>query len=288
MCGKCGESSAVLTGSRAHAHDAGKVERRSLLHRGAPSVSRLQLLARDIVNPSLSTSNWSGGFALDRAKCRNANRVAGEPLPIRGSCLSLWKHATVRDELHRILTTPSYPRQYGVQLPPPRPVELSWLSPEQVDQLRDEAREARAASAAARVPARRDPVRDAWVAMLLPYFADTESCFFTGTYSDGYGFPHGLVSARNALRDWRRFLHAHELDRGIWVVAAEPHQERPIWHLHGLLKGLDAAARAEVAAAWQESRGWAQAAPLHDGGVAYATKYAVKCGDTVAFDWNLQ
>lgn len=226
---------------------------------------------------------------MDRTKCRNASRTAGEPLPVRGSCLTLWKRSAIRDELHRVLTAPTFPRSYGMKMPPPRAVIVSHAAGDELQRMRAEMGAAQAASAAAAAarPLRADPVRDAWIEMLLPHFSDADCCFFTGTYSDEYGYPHGLMLPRNALADFRRFLADEGYQDNAWVVCAEPHQCRPIWHHHALLAGVDAAAGAHLKAAWVSSRGWADAPPLHDGGVCYATKYATKSGNEVLFEWNL-
>jgi hypothetical protein len=134
---------------------------------------------------------------------------------------------------------------------------------------------------------RLDPLLDAWVEMLLPHFSGDESCFFTGTYRDAYGYPNGMMKPDNVLRDFKRFLTRHDLDQNAWVVCAEPHQEREIWHCHALLANAGQATRALIKADWTHTRGWADAPQLHDGGVNYCTKYALKGTEAVLFDWNL-
>lgn len=217
-----------------------------------------------------------------RPRRRNAGR-AGQPLPIRGSCLRLWKRSAVKDALWRVLTAPSTPRTYGLQTPPPLPVVVSAISDEVWGRL------ASAGAPAQRHAGRRDdPVLDAWVEMLLPYFSDDDCCFFTGSYRDAYGYPNGMMKPANVLRDFKRFLAVHELEDVAWVVCAEPHQERDIWHCHALLANCPGFTRATLEASWTTTRGWSTAHPLHDGGVSYCTKYALKGSDAVMFDWNLR
>jgi len=131
-----------------------------------------------------------------------------------------------------------------------------------------------------------DPLRDAWLEMLLPYFSEPDCWFVTLTYADAYGFPHGIVSASNALRDFRRFIGPWD-DVRSWVDCAEPHQARPIWHHHALIAGLSDIRADCLRQDWASSRGFADVSPLHDGGVSYATKYALKGSDSVSFDWQL-
>lgn len=215
---------------------------------------------------------------------RNAGRAAGSPLPVRGTCLRLWKRSDVRDALWKVLNTPSAPRTYGIQLQPSGSVSLATIT----DEIRERLDAAARTQAVARAGcARIDPVLDAWVELLLPFFSDENCCFFTGTYRDAYGYPNGLMKPNNVLRDFKRFLDTHNLSKSAWVVCAEPHQERDIWHCHALLADCPAATRSMLEAAWLASRGWASAHPLHDGGVSYCTKYALKGSDSVMFEWNL-
>lgn len=219
---------------------------------------------------------------------RNKNRVAGSPLPRRGTCLKLWKRSDVRNTLYRVLTTPRHPRDWGLAITPSGPVHLGTMTEEDRLRLAAAALAGRQRSGAGRGAAHRvDPVLDAWVEMLLPYFSDGECCFFTGTYRDAYGYPNGMMKPTNVLRDFKRFLALHGVDANQWVVCAEPHQERQIWHCHALLADCPAEVRVVLESEWTRTRGWSDAPQLHDGGVNYVTKYALKGSDAILFDWNL-
>lgn len=224
---------------------------------------------------------------MDKTKLRNAHRAAGTPLPIRGTCLKLWTRSAIRDALYRVYTdTPSSVRRLRPWALDTRPSGLVTSSP-LTDAIRERlsSDESPVGAVGGGALVRVDPVRDAWVEMLLPYFAD-DGCFFTGTYRDDYGYPHGLMKPDNVLRDFKRFLSVEDFGRA-FVVCAEPHQERSIWHCHALLAECSDSDRDGLQAAWTETRGWCSAPSLHDGGVNYVTKYAMKSGDAVLFDWCL-
>jgi hypothetical protein len=113
--------------------------------------------------------------------------------------------------------------------------------------------------------------------------------FFTATYSDAYGYPHGLMKARNVLADFRRFLVSQGIDHLDWVCAVELHKFRDILHLHALISGLgDFETRCALERAWRESSRGQQvtADPLLDRGLQYCTKYALKGVDAAEFDWS--
>lgn len=128
--------------------------------------------------------------------------------------------------------------------------------------------------------------RDAWIAWLSPLFAGTQSCYFTGTYSDDYGLPNGLMLARNVHKDFRRFLDSFGYE-GRFINGVEHHQYRDVLHLHAILEGpfTDEQMR-WVKRWWASERGHARALPVLDGCASYVTKYALK-GDTESFDWRL-
>lgn len=128
--------------------------------------------------------------------------------------------------------------------------------------------------------------RDAWIQWLQPVFAGRDSCYFTGTYSDEYGYCNGLMLQRNVHKDFVRFLDSFGFDRR-WVVGIEQHQYRDILHLHAILEGSFSQEQLTWTKAWWESeRGFARALPVLDGCESYVTKYALK-GDTDAFEWSL-
>jgi hypothetical protein len=128
--------------------------------------------------------------------------------------------------------------------------------------------------------------QDAWVAWLAPRFADNGSCYFTGTYSDDYGVPNGLMNQRNVFKDFRRFLESFRWD-GHYIVAVEKHAYRDVLHLHAILQGdMTDEQRAWIRTAWACERGHARSLPVLDGCASYVTKYALK-NDADAFEWRL-
>lgn len=145
---------------------------------------------------------------------------------------------------------------------------------------------AHASAAAASAAGARNP-RQAWIQWLAPRFADDEACYFTGTYSDDYGLPHGLTLARNVHKDFRSFLYDRELADREFICGVEHHRYRDVLHLHAVISGdfteLD---RRLLQAEWAVERGHARVLPVRDGCASYVTKYALK-GDTESFDWNL-
>ncbi len=129
-------------------------------------------------------------------------------------------------------------------------------------------------------------VQSAWVAWLEPHFVDNASCYFTGTYSDEYGIPNGLMAQRNVHKDWKRYLKSFGYE-GKYVVAVERHQFRDVLHLHAILAGpFTDPQRAWLKAWWALDRGHARALPVLDKCASYITKYALK-GDTDSFEWRL-
>lgn len=128
--------------------------------------------------------------------------------------------------------------------------------------------------------------RDAWIRWLAPRFP-AGSAYFTGTYSDEYGYAHGLMLARNVHRDFRRFLVDRDLMAAPFINGVEQHRYRDILHCHAIIAGdfNDLELRL-LAAEWAVERGYSRVLPVLDGCASYVTKYALK-GDTEAFDWNL-
>lgn len=129
--------------------------------------------------------------------------------------------------------------------------------------------------------------REAWVEWLSPRFADNGSAYFTGTYSDDYGEPHGLMLARNVHKDFRRFLDELGLDERDFINGVEQHRYRDVLHMHAIVQGRFTAEQlALLKTCWQRERGFARSLPVLDGCASYVTKYALK-GDTESFDWRL-
>jgi len=128
-------------------------------------------------------------------------------------------------------------------------------------------------------------VRDAWVSFLSPRFPDG-SCYFTGTYSDEYGFRHACFCVDAVQRDFRNFLKEWGISSD-FICAVEKHRWRDILHLHGIICGDFTPAQLRfLQNMWALDRGFAKSLPVKDGCVSYVTKYALK--DSVeSFDWRL-
>lgn len=207
--------------------------------------------------------------------------------PARGSCLSLWKRSDLRAELWRVHQSP--PRRPPAY-PAIRPVRLGQLDGLQ-HELAIERIDARHAGRFVGVPTehRVDPLQDAWCAMVQDHMSGEGDCFFTGSYSDGYGYPHGLMKSHNVIKDFERFLVANELDLANWVCAVELHKYRDILHLHALISAVgEFADRVKLERSWRASGRGLQvtAEPLEDQGVSYCTKYALKGQNAADFEWS--
>jgi len=136
--------------------------------------------------------------------------------------------------------------------------------------------------------------REVWCQWLEPHFRNPDgdnehtACYFTGTYSDEYGFANGMTHPRNVHKDVRGWLKEMGMDATQYIVASEPHQFRDILHCHGIVKG--AFTREQLVWMqkwWATTRGHARMLPVLDGCLSYVTKYALKA-DTDCFDWRLQ
>lgn len=200
----------------------------------------------------------------------------------RGSCMTLWRGADVRGALWalrgsvpRETVTPLVPGPVGVR--GATSAERQVGGPRIIDG---------ACCAWPRSARPVDPIVDAWVQVVRERMDGRSVCFFTGTYRDDYGFPMGLMKARNVQRDFRRFLHEQGFDDTEWVCAVEAHRYRVILHLHALLSGVTPEQGDALKFAWDTSRGWSTAPACTDGGVAYTCKYALKAAEGDAFDWS--
>lgn len=132
-------------------------------------------------------------------------------------------------------------------------------------------------------------VRGAWVDWLTPRFP-SGSAYVTGTYSDEYGFPHGLMLPRNVHKDVQRFMTEGgflSLAERSYICGVEKHRYRDILHWHGIISGdFGADDLRYLQACWSAERGFAKVLPVTDGCASYITKYALK-GDTDSFEWRL-
>lgn len=120
-----------------------------------------------------------------------------------------------------------------------------------------------------------------WAGFLGRFPLDT---FFTLTYSDKYAAEHKLYAMTSALNDFERWIA--EMDYpGQYFVAAEPHFDRDVPHLHGLLdsRGMPLS---NFWASWFAKRGRAKVeVPRSDAARYYCSKYSMKEAnpDTVRF-----
>jgi hypothetical protein len=132
-----------------------------------------------------------------------------------------------------------------------------------------------------------DVVRDAWVGFVQGGLGVEDVCFFSGSYSDEYGYPNGLMLARNVQRDFKRFLKAFGYDGRSWTNSVEKHPSgRDVLHLHALINGMTGADMRRFERAWTASRGWSKAVSCTDGGVRYCCKYALKGAYVESFEWS--
>lgn len=128
--------------------------------------------------------------------------------------------------------------------------------------------------------------REAWIRWLSPSFTGNDSCYITGTYSDEYGFPNGLMIVRNVHKDFTRFLESFDFT-GDYICGVEPHAFRDILHCHGILQGPFTDPQLKwIKSWWASDRGHCRTLPVQDGCASYVTKYALK-GDTDSFGWRL-
>jgi hypothetical protein len=132
----------------------------------------------------------------------------------------------------------------------------------------------------------------AWRAVLEPMFDERSFLSFCGTYSDAYGYAHGVMKLDNATRDYKRFLvRAGELGPGCVGVEVAPTGKlygRLIPHVHSLIAwdGRECSAEA-LRAAWSDDRGWAVVKPVGDvaGALRYVTKHMLVRSAVDTFDW---
>lgn len=131
---------------------------------------------------------------------------------------------------------------------------------------------------------------DGYVDMLVPHFSEC-SLNLTGTYSDEYGYAHGLMLARNVQKDLGRFLRQSlALPDTARCCGVEQHRTgRKVLHFHALIAGHWVAGDCDlIEAEWRLSgRGYARAKLVSDraGCVEYASKHLLKSGDADALDW---
>lgn len=124
-------------------------------------------------------------------------------------------------------------------------------------------------------------LRDEWARFLGRFPLDT---FFTLTFCDRYAAAHCVYSNTSALNNFERWVDDTGFP-GQYFVAAEPHFDRDVPHLHGLLesRGLPLP---NLWASWFAERGRGRLEPPRtDAAAYYCTKYLLKeaNADTVRF-----
>jgi hypothetical protein len=103
----------------------------------------------------------------------------------------------------------------------------------------------------------------------------------TGTYSDAYGYSHGVMLARNVIKDFRAFLRSiGRLSEPACIgVERHPTTDRDILHFHALVGGVWTDAQTQYAAEeWKRTRGWSVAKTVTNrvGCVEYSAKHLLK------------
>jgi len=88
---------------------------------------------------------------------------------------------------------------------------------------------------------------EGWAEFLAPHFGNGHACNLTGTYSDSYGYAHGLMLVRNVVKDFQRFRRSihRESEPANIGVEYHPTTNRAILHLMPLKRPsyLDLGAR---------------------------------------------
>jgi hypothetical protein len=133
---------------------------------------------------------------------------------------------------------------------------------------------------------------ESWGWFLEPDYGSGRACNLTGTYCDDYGYSHGLMLARNVIKDFQRFRRLIGRSREAACIGVEHHPttNRAILHFHALIGGdwtEDELKRCK--SAWVESRGWAVAQHVdkREGCIQYAAKHLLKQGfDDNFFFWS--
>lgn len=133
---------------------------------------------------------------------------------------------------------------------------------------------------------------ESWVGVLGPHFDGKAAASLTLTYSNEYGYSHGLMLARNVRADFLRAVQHQRPDGFIpWTLGIEHHNTgRDILHAHAMLGGWwFPQDMAEFKAYWTATRGWCRIAPVTASGgcVAYCAKHLLKRGAADNFDFGV-
>lgn len=219
----------------------------------------------------------------------------------RGSCLQLWTQKDIKANIgtaryQRYMagdwsqTSLVMPRRKPPSAPSIRPVTEGQLTESELEDLIERTNSKRVASLAGCNSSRQSSALElAWCDMVESRMSGSGDCFFTGSYSDSYGYAHGLMKSHNVIKDFIRFMTYQGLEDHNWVCAVELHKYRDILHLHALISGLgDFSDRVNLEHSWRASQRGFQvtAEPLLDRGIAYCTKYALKGQNAADFEWS--
>ena len=123
-------------------------------------------------------------------------------------------------------------------------------------------------------------ILEGWADLLAPMFATGGCCNLTGTYSDQYGYGHGLMLARNVIKDFRAFCRDQGRLSESACIGVERHPSgRDVLHFHAIIGGdWTEQEMHDAEALWISARGWAKAKPIVDraGCIEYAAKHLLK------------
>lgn len=166
---------------------------------------------------------------------------------------------------------PRRPDPLGGSCSPASGLRTSRASEEQLSELDQRCKERRRPDPLPQRERMRD-LRDDWAAFLGEFDLDV---VFTLTFSDEYAEAHLLYCPTSALNSFERFLHdiGHI---GQYLVCAEPHFDRDVPHLHGLMQSMGLPLN-NLWREWFRTRGRGRfEPPRSDASRYYCTKYALK------------
>lgn len=122
---------------------------------------------------------------------------------------------------------------------------------------------------------------NAWVTYLGPHFDTCAAANVTVTYSDTYGYSHGLMLVRNVERDLERLVRELGRESDSWVAGIEYHPttHRAILHAHMMVGGDWTESQLSYAKMQIDAvRGWSVVKHVTEAGgcVEYCAKHLLK------------
>jgi hypothetical protein len=234
--------------------------------------------------------------AHDRATVGQARaaRTGAADAANRGSCLALWTRKAIRrqewieanKEVDAYHDRVSQQRWSGLGKVVPAQVETRFAGAVDLEDLHERCKAKRFISSVTQ-DVEPDPVMTAWVETIYLRMGIRNVCFFSGSYSDKYGYPHGLMLPRNVQADFKRALADYGFANRDWFDAVEAHKTgRDVLHCHALIADMSREDMRLLEACWTRDRGWSKAVRCHDGGVNYCCKYVLKSNNGDSFDWS--